>query len=554
MASQVSQIPSSSPLSSNKDEMRPKADFPPSIWGDFFHNCPDKNIDAETEKRHQKLKEEVRKMIVAPMANSTQKLAFIDSVQRLGVSYHFTKEIEDELENIYHNDNDAENDLYTTSLRFRLLREHGFNVSCEVFNRFKDEQGNFKSSVTSDVRGLLELYEASYLRVHGEDILDETISFTANHLSLAVASLDYPLSEQVSHALKQSIRRGLPRVEARHYLTVYQDIESHNKALLEFAKIDFNMLQLLHRKELSEICRWWKDLDFQRKLSYARDRVVECYFWALGAYFEPQYSLGRKMLTKVMAMSSIIDDTYDSYATYDELIPYTSAIERWEIKFIDQLPEYMKLSYKALLDVYEEMEQLVAKHKRQYRVEYAKNAMIQLAQSYLVEAKWTLQNYKASFEKFKTNALSSCGYAMVTITSFVGMGDIVTPETFKWAASDPKIIQASTIICRFMDDVAEHKFKHRKEDDWSVIDYYMEEYGVTAQEAYDVFNKHVENAWKDINQELLKPTEMPTEVLNRSLNLAKVMDVVYKEGDAYTYTGRAIKDAITAVLIEPVTL
>ncbi|TYI32042.1 hypothetical protein ES332_A04G030200v1 [Gossypium tomentosum] len=496
MASQVSEIPSSSPLSSNKDEMRPKADFPPSIWGDFFHNCPDKNIDAETEKRHQQLKEEVRKMIVAPMANSTQKLAFIDSVQRL-----------------------------------------------EVFNKFKDEQGNFKSSVTSDVRGLLELYEASYLRVHGEDILDETISFTTNHLSLAVASLDYPLSEQVSHALKQSIRRGLPRVEARHYLSVYQDIESHNKPLLEFAKIGFNMLQLLHRKELSEICRWWNDLDFQRKLSYARDRVVECYFWALGAYFEPQYSLGRKMLTKVIAMSSIIDDTYDSYATYDELIPYTSAIERWEIKCIDQLPEYMKLSYKALLDVYEEMEQLVAEHKRQYRVEYAKNA-----------AKWTLQNYKASFEEFKTNALSSCGYAMVTITSFIGMGDIVTPETFKWAASDPKIIRASTIICRFMDDVAEHKFKHRKEDDWSVIDYYMEEYGVTAQEAYDVFNKHVENAWKDINQELLKPTEMPTEVLNRSLNLAKVMDVVYKEGDAYTYTGKAIKDAITAVLIEPVTL
>ncbi|KAK5834291.1 hypothetical protein PVK06_018168 [Gossypium arboreum] len=560
MASQVSEIPSSSPLSSNKDEMRPKADFPPSIWGDFFHNCPDKqNIDAETEKRHQQLKEEVRKMIVAPMANSTQKLAFIDSVQRLGVSCHFTKEIEDELENIYHNDNDAENDLYTTSLRFRLLREHGFNVSCEVFNKFKDEQGNFKSSVTSDVRGLLELYEASYLRVHGEDILDETISFTTNHLSLAVASLDYPLSEQVSHALKQSIRRGLPRVEARHYLSVYQDIESHHKALLEFAKIGFNMLQLLHRKELSEICRWWNDLDFQRKLSYARDRVVECYFWALGAYFEPQYSLGRKMLTKVIAMSCIIDDTYDSYATYDELIPYTSAIERWEIKCIDQLPEYMKLSYKALLDVYEEMEQLVAEHKRQYRVEYAKNAvyfvaMIRLAQSYLVEAKWTLQNYKASFEEFKTNALSSCGYAMVTITSFIGMGDIVTPETFKWAASDPKIIQASTIICRFMDDVAEHKFKHRKEDDWSIIDYYMEEYGVTAQEAYDVFNKHVENAWKDINQELLKPKEMSTEVLNRSLNLAKVMDVVYKEGDAYTYTGKAIKDAITAVLIEPVTL
>ncbi|KAK8358536.1 hypothetical protein V6Z12_A04G027700 [Gossypium hirsutum] len=445
MASQVSQMPSSSPLSSNKDEMRPKADFQPSIWGDFFLNCPDKNIDAGTESRHQELKEEVRKMIVAPMANSTQKLAFTDSVQRLGVSYHFTKEIEDELENIYHNNNDAENDLYTTSLRFRLLREHGYNVSCDVFNKFKDEQGNFKSSVTSDVRGLLELYQASYLRVHGEDILDEAISFTTNHLSLAVASLDHPLSKEVSHALKQSIRRGLPR--------------SHNKAMLEFAKIDFNMLQFLHRKELSGICRWWKDLDFQRKLPYARDRVVEGYFWISGVYFEPQYSLGRKMLTKVIAMASIVDDTYDSYATYEELIPYTNAIERWDIKCIDELPEYMKPSYKALLDVYEEMEQLVAEHGRQYRVEYAKKAVCTSTNTYFMDS----LNYKPSFEEFKANALPTCGYAMLAITSFVGMGDIVTPETFKWAASDPKIIQASTIICRFMDDVAEHK-QHKLAD------------------------------------------------------------------------------------------
>ncbi|MBA0702120.1 hypothetical protein Goari_022496 [Gossypium aridum] len=298
------------------------------------------------------------------------------------------------------------------------------------------------------------------------------------------------------------------------------------------------MLQLLHRKELSEICRWWKDLDVRRKFPYARDRVVEGYFWTLGVYFEPQYSLGRKIFTKVIAMSSIIDDTYDSYATYDELIPYTAAIERCDIKCIDQLPEYMKLSYKALLDIFEEMEQLI----------------IRLAQSYLVEAKWAIQNYKPSFDKFKANALLTCGYAMLAITSYVGMGDIITPETFEWAANDPKIIQASAIICRFMDDVVEHKFKHRKEDDWSTIDYYMEEYGVTAEETYDVFNNYIESAWKDMNQEFLKPTEMPTEVFDRSLNLTRVMDVLYREGDGYTYVGKVTKGGITSLLIEQVPL
>ncbi|XVE95329.1 hypothetical protein REPUB_Repub02eG0087400 [Reevesia pubescens] len=553
MASQVSQIPASPAISSNM-ENRPKADFHPGIWGDVFLSCPDKDIDATTELHYEKLKEEVRKMLVAPTANSNQKLPLIDAVQRLGVFYHFEKEIEDTLETIYHDSNDVENDLYTTSLRFRLLREHGFNVSCEAFNKFKDEKGNFKSSLTSDVRGLLELYEASYMRVHGDDILDEAISFATTHLTLAAATLDYPLSEQVAHALKQSIRRGLSRVEARQYINIYQDLKSHNKALLEFAKTDFNFLQLLHRKELSEICRWWKDLDFTRKLPFARDRVVEGYFWIMGVYFEPQYSLGRKFLTKVIAMASIVDDTYDSYATYDELIPYTDAIERWDRKCMDQLPDFMKISYKALLDVYEEMEQLLAAQGRQYRVEYARKAMIRLAQAYLLEAKWTHLNYKPTFEEFRENALPTSGYAMLAITAFVGMGDVITQETFNWAAKDPKIIKASTIICRFMDDVAEHKFNHRREDDCSAIECYMEQYGVSAQEAYEEFNKHIESSWKDVNECFLKPTEMPAPVLYRSLNLAKVMDVLYREGDGYTHVGKAAKGGITSLLIDPVPL
>ena len=78
------------------------------------------------------------------------------------------------------------------------------------------------------------------------------------------------------------------------------------------------------------ICfRWWKGLDFARRLPFARDRVVECFFWIVGVYFEPQYSLARKILTKVIAMTSIIDDIYDVYGTLEELELFTGAIDRF---------------------------------------------------------------------------------------------------------------------------------------------------------------------------------------------------------------------------------
>lgn len=73
-------------------------------------------------------------------------------------------------------------------------------------------------------------------------------------------------------------------------------------------------------------------MEFAVKFPYARDRAIEMYFWIFAIYFEPQYSLGREMVTKVLAVISLIDDTYDAHGTYEELIPFTEAIKRLSIQ------------------------------------------------------------------------------------------------------------------------------------------------------------------------------------------------------------------------------
>jgi len=55
---------------------------------------------------------------------------------------------------------------------------------------------------------------------------------------------------------------------------------------------------------------------------------VEGCFWIIGVYYEPQYCLARRILRKVIAISSIIDDVYDAYGTIDEIEIFTNAIER----------------------------------------------------------------------------------------------------------------------------------------------------------------------------------------------------------------------------------
>nr|UZT70947.1 terpene synthase 2 [Paeonia delavayi] len=537
------------------DNARRCANYHPSIWGDHFlsyashHNL---SVDVGVEKQIEQLKAQVRRKFVG--ANTTSlKLVLIDSIQRLGLAYHFENQIEQALEHIYGTPlEEDEGDLYHVALRFRLLRQQGYNVSCDMFNKFRDDQNKFKENLTSNVQGLLSLYEATHIRVDGEDILDEALPFTITHLESI--KLNSPLATQVSNALNQPIHMGIPRLEARKYITVYQQQMSCDQTLLTLAKLDFNQLQKIHQNELCEISRWWKDLDFATKLPFARDRVVECYFWILGVYFEPQYYLARRILTKVIAMTSIFDDIYDVYGTIDELQLFTKAVNGWDISNIGQLPEYMQICYQALLDVYNEIEESMNEQGRSYRLYYAKEAMKNQVNAYFMEAKWCSKEYVPTMEEYMQVALITSGYTMLATTSFVGMGDIVTKETFEWISNEPKIAKASAIICRLMDDMVSHKFEQERGHVASGIECYMKQHGVSEEEVRTEFRKQVTIAWKVINQECFQSTVISNAVLIRILNLARVIDVVYKDDDGYTNAGITLKSYVSSLLIDHIAI
>ncbi|XP_021596997.1 probable terpene synthase 2 [Manihot esculenta] len=551
MASPVSAVPSIT---------RPLANFHPNIWGDHFLSYASHEsmkIDNDVEERVEKLKQEVqRMMLVASADGPSHVLNLVDLIQRLGVSYHFENEITEALQQSFMDDSGTYDDeLHNVALRFRLLRQQGFNVSCDVFNKFRDIEGKFNEKLKDDVEGMLSLYEAAYLRVHGEDILEEALAFTTTHLQ-SIASSDSHLSSRhvalVKRALKQPLRKGLSRLEARHYISIYEEDVSHDKTLLMFAKMDFNILQKLHQQELRRISEWWKNLNFTTKLPFIRDRVVEGYFWILGVYYEPQFSFARWFLTKVFSIASVIDDMYDAYGTLEELEVFTHAVERWDIKYIDQLPQYMKLVYKTLLNIYEEIERELIKQGRPILFHYVKKEMKRLVQAYLVEAKWLNKNYTPTVDEYMSNALLSCGYSLLTISVFVGMGDIATTEAFDWASKDPKILRAASMIGRLMDDIVSHEFEQKRGHVASAIECYMKQNDISEQEARVEFNKQIVDAWKDINEECLRPSNIPMPLLTRVINLACFVDYFYKDGDEYTHVGELMKSSITSILIDSV--
>ncbi|KAM3308762.1 hypothetical protein P3S67_010506 [Capsicum chacoense] len=385
-------------------------------------------------------------MLVEAPDNSTQKLVLLDTIQRLGVAYHFANEIEASIENIFdthHQNNHIDDNLYIVSLRFRLLRRQGHYMSSDIFKKLTDQAGKFRETLTNDVQGLLSLYEAAHLRVCEEEILEEALAFTTTHLESMKSNLNNSsIKVRVTEALRWPIRKTAPRMGARKYISTYENTDKHNDLLLKFAKLDFNALQKLHQRELCELTRFV-----------------------------------RKMMTKVLQMASFIDDTFDAYGIFDELVSFTDAIQRWDTNAINSVPPYLRHAYQVLLGIYDEMEQVLAKECKLDSVYYAKYEMKKLVRAYFKEAQWLNADYTPRYEEHMENALATSAYLMASITCLVGIEKFISRETFEWLKNDPLIVRVASLISRAMDDVVGYELV--REHMASLIECYVKEYGVS---------------------------------------------------------------------------
>ncbi|XP_030525229.2 (-)-germacrene D synthase-like isoform X2 [Rhodamnia argentea] len=541
---------------------RPSGIFHTTIWGDYFLKyVSDSNPMSShglAEERIERLKGEVRKMLTGALDKPSQKLNLIDQVQRMGIAYHFELEIDDQLEQIHRNyfelhHGDNEDDLHTVALLFRLFRQQGYNVPCEIFNRFKDSEGNFSKSIIADVQGLLSLYEACHLSYHGEDMLDEALAFTRTHLeSIDKIKASPSLEKLVSHALHQPIHKGLPRLETRRYIEFYQEDPSHNEVLLSLAKHDFNSLQKQYRKELGNLTRWWIDLDIEGEFPFARDRLAELYVWMVGVYFEPEYEIARAIVTKMLVFLSILDDIYDVYGKWEELELFTEAIQRWDDDAKEGLPKRMQVFHKALLDFSDEIGHEVTRRGKSYRLFYFKEAMNIQVRTYLAEAKWFHQSHVPTMEEYLPIALNTIGCDLTYVTSFLGMGDVVTKDAFEWVYRYPNIVNGGRAVGRIMNDVAGHKFEQERGHVASSVECFMKQHGATEEEANEELCKLVVDAWKDMNEGLRHPTVIPMAVLMRVINLARATHAVYEDKtDHYVNAGTNFKEFVTCLLVNP---
>ncbi|KAI4324174.1 hypothetical protein L6164_023731 [Bauhinia variegata] len=464
---------------------RRSTNFGSSVWDyDFIQSLTSEFVDNElyAEQRNH-LKEEVR-MMLCKMKNPLFQLELIDDLQRLGLAYHFNNEINTILDNVYKSvDSFMEENLYFTALKFRLLRQNGYHISAEVFDCFQDGECDFKESLSFDIDGILS----------------------------------FELSLLVTHALEIPLHWRMLRLEARWFIDFYGRKKSMIHSLLKLAKLDFNMVQAIHQEDLKHASRWWEKAALREKMSFSRDRLVECFIWTVGLSFQPHFGYFRRVMTKVGALIAIIDDVYDVYGNLEELELFTDVIGR------ERAPDPFNLA-KVWAD---------------------------LCKAYLIEAKWYFNGYTPSQEEYIENGWISISGPVILIHAYFSAPNPIRKKDLRYLEKYSNIIRAASTILRLANDLGTYKREMETGDIPRSVQCYMHETGASEAYAREHIKSIICTTWKKINEDV-NSGSYPLSFIEIAVNLARMSLCMYQYGDAFSIQDQESKKWISSLLFEAI--
>ncbi|TYI85015.1 hypothetical protein E1A91_D05G408500v1 [Gossypium mustelinum] len=542
-------------------KIRRSANYHRPIWDyDYVQSLRDGFVQDESyNERASKLQEEVRVML-GNMVDSLEKLELIDTLQRLGLSHHFEAEINKTLKNIstdrigtaaWKKDN-----LYATALKFRLLRQHGYKVDQDVFTCFMDDVGNIKSSLNQDFKGLLNLYEASYLLLEGETMLENARELAAKLLKqyLKENNDDQYLRMLVDHAFELPLHWRLPRLEARWFIDVYEKNKDKNPIILELAILDYNIVQSIHLEDFRYASTWWKELGLGEKLGFARDRIMSNFLWSAGMVTNPQDTKSRRIQTKVNALLTCVDDVYDVYGTLDELELFTDIVERWDINAIQRLPNFMKIYYLALYNFINEIAFDILKEQGIDVIPFLKKPWTDLCKAYLLEAKWYYSGYTPTLKEYLDNAwISLTGHVMLA-HSYLATHHITEEGLRNFQEYYPDIIYHANILARLLNDLGTSSYELKRGDVPKSIQCYMYESGASEEEAREHIWKLIDAEWKKMNKDQMTESLFSRKFFERAISHARVALMIYQKDDGFGIEGNEFEDKVLSLFVHPIFL
>ncbi|GLT70746.1 hypothetical protein SLA2020_428060 [Shorea laevis] len=241
----------------------------------------------------------------------------------------------------------------------------------------------------------------------------------------------------------------------------------------------------MHQKEIVQISKWWTDLGLSKELKRH----------------------------------------FDVYGTLEELTLFTEAINKWDVAAVEQLPEYMKICFIALYDITNEIADKIHQKHGWNPIGSLRKTWASLCNAFLVEAKWFASGHSPKLDEYLENAVVS---SVVLAHTFFLVGQRITTETEDLVDNIQSIISSPATILRLWDDLGSAMDEGQDGRDGSYVDYYVKEHkGCSMKDAREKVVSMISEAWKRLNKECLSPNPFPAAFAKASLNIARLVPLLY---------------------------
>ncbi|GKV42357.1 hypothetical protein SLEP1_g49769 [Rubroshorea leprosula] len=215
---------------------------------------------------------------------------------------------------------------------------------------------------------------------------------------------------------------------------------------------------------------------------------------------------------------------------------------------MDQLPDCKKICLKALDEITKEISHKVYKKHGWNPIDSLRKTWASLCNAFLVEAKWFAAGEIPKPEEYLKNGIISTGVYVVLVHVFFLLGQDITKENMELINNNPGIISSTATILRLWDDLGSAKDENQDGRDGSYVDCYMKEHkGITMEDARQHVMQMISKAWKQLNQEFLSSNPFPSSFRRASLNIARMVPLVYGYDKNYL---KSMEEYVESILCE----
>ncbi|CAN6251986.1 unnamed protein product [Urochloa humidicola] len=491
--------------------------------------------------------------------NIYSQLCMVDTLEKMGISQHFSCEINSILDLTYRswleNDEEIIEDMETCAMAFRILRMHGYSITSDIFSHFSEES-RFHDSVQgqlNDTKALLQLYKASQISISEDEWnLENVSSWTGKLLKqqLSTKRVSKPtVPQEVEYALqfpfysanveplehKMNIEHfDSKRIQMRK--STYMACHATDD-ILALAIEEFQSSQSIYQQEVKCIKSWVREVGLDQ-LKFARTIPLEIMIFMASTVFPTKSSDAWIASVKNALLVIVVDDFFDSGGSTEEMENLLALFEKWNAHAeIDFCSKHVEILFYA---VYNTSNQIAAKAEGVQNRSVAGHIAeiwVNLARAFMSEAEWTRTRYVPTIEEYMPVAEVSFGLGPILVIPLYLAGPELSEDMVR--GSEYRDLLRHTSICaRLLNDLQTYEKERHQGYVNSVLLYALRDGGSISSASIEAAKREIRRAFAVSRRELLRlvlreGSAIPRPCRELFWNMCKAAHLFYLQGDGF---------------------